>query len=125
MQGRRLQKNIGNGGISNTINYVYDSGDVIEEQNGAGALVKITDGSTITQVTIRLDLVIRNNGTNYWPHGDAEGSAMALTLDNGSVTERYDYTDFGEPAFFNGSGTSIAVSAVGNSHLFKGLPYES
>ena len=48
-----------------------------------------------------------------------------MTLDNGSVAERYDYADYGEPAFFNGSGNAIPGSAVGNSYLFGGMRYDS
>jgi hypothetical protein len=41
------------------------------------------------------------------------------------LTERYDYADFGAPAFFDGSGSAIPGSAVGNVYLFGGMEYDS
>ena len=52
------------------------------------------------------------------------GSTMALTLDDGSVAERYEYQDFGEPEFFDGAGNPLAGSAVGNPYLFGGMQYD-
>ena len=68
---------------------------------------------------------MRINGTNYWPHTDGAGSTVALTLDNGNVAERYEYADYGEPAFFNGSGNAISGSAVGNVYLWGGMRYDN
>jgi hypothetical protein len=38
--------------------------------------------------------------------------------------EQYRYGDFGKPQFFNGAGSNIAASAVGNTTLFTGRRYD-
>lgn len=128
--GRRIQKTIGNGGIGNTINYVYDGGDVIEERDGAGVVTAITarQADTAKNKLIRaLDtslVVSRRNGINYWPHNDEIGSTVALTLENGTVAERYEYADFGKPSFFDGAGGSMPSSVSKNPYLWHGMLYD-
>lgn len=133
--GRRIQKAVINGVVTTTTNFVYDGGNVIEERDGAGVSSSITFLNTNVQImtTIEVDpeidgcgnRVVRRNGTNYWPHTDGAGSTVALTLDNGTVAERYAYADFGEPAFLDGSGASIGASAVGNAYLWGGMQYDT
>lgn len=149
--GRRILKGAQTGVTSNTTRYVYDGDEVIEERDGGGTVTaSFTHGNTCghyTQLvwdtslkTVRPDndnipqfvklsfddwLLIRREGTNYWPATDADGSTMALTLDNGTVAERYDYADYGEPAYFDGSGNAISGSAVGNVYLRGGMRYDS
>jgi RHS repeat-associated protein len=54
---------------------------------------------------------------------DQQHSTVALLDTNGDVIERYGYDAFGAPSFYNGAGTSISESAVGNHHLYTGREY--
>ena len=130
--GRRILKGTISGATLNTTRFVYDGDEVIEERDGGGNVTaSFTHGKTCghytqqvwantSKVGFRI-ITWKRNGTNYWPATDADGSTVALTLDNGSVTERYDYADYGEPAFFDGSGNAISGSAVGNVYLWGGM----
>jgi YD repeat-containing protein len=128
--GRRIMKGTLSGATSNTTRFVYDGDKVIEERDGSGTVTAllVKQADTLKSKLLRaIDasmVVIRRNGTNYWPISDESGSAMALTLDNGSVAERYEYADFGEPAFFDGAGNAIPGSAVGNVYLWGGMRYD-
>jgi hypothetical protein len=68
---------------------------------------------------------MRRGGVNYTEHTDDLGSGLALTLDNGTVSERYDYADYGLPEFFNGAGVPVLSSAAENPHLFAGLRFDA
>jgi YD repeat-containing protein len=128
--GRRIQKTVSPGGTTNITKFVYDGNGVIEERDGGDAVVSTRSavGRTLRNtgtLTWSDGCLSRNStGTNYWPVTDAAGSTVALTLDNGTVAERCDYADFGEPAFFDGSGNAISGSAVGNSYLWGGMRYD-
>ena len=144
--GRRIQKTVVTGGMTNTTQFVYDGGAVIEERDGVGTLTASYTGvglvggmrkfheETLENNNVgrtgwfeRMhgeEIIFRSDGTNYWSHTDDMGSTMALTLDDGSVAERYEYQDFGEPEFFDGTGNSIGASAVGNPYLFGGMQYD-
>jgi len=56
------------------------------------------------------------NETKYYYHFDGLGSVVALTADNGAISERYHYNVFGQPN---------AVSTIGNRFMFTGREYES
>ncbi len=134
--GRRILKGTQSGATLNTTRYIYDGDEVIEERDGGGNVTaSFTHGGTCghyTQVVwadsyrtgCRI-VTTKRNGTNYWPHTDADGSTVALTLDNGTVAERYEYADYGEPAFFDGSGNAIFGNPVLHSYFFAGMEYQS
>ena len=71
---------------------------------------------------------ISPGGEILWVHVDELGSALAVTDDAGTVRERYDYAEFGEPRFFNADGVPlvdafgqpVAQSPLGVHHLFGG-----
>jgi RHS repeat-associated protein len=65
------------------------------------------------------DGVIRANELRY-PLADQQHSTVALMDVSGNVVERYGYDAFGTPTFYDGSGTPVAASAVGNDHLYTG-----
>jgi YD repeat-containing protein len=114
------------GGVTNVTRYVYDGEDVIEERNGANTVtasytawpdMEDPQGDTIVGES-------RINGTNYWGHADDQASMRAVTLDNGTVAERYDYQDYGEPSFVNAAGAAMTNSAVGMTWLYTGFKYD-
>ncbi len=131
--GRRIQKSVISGAVTTITKFVYAGGTVIEERNGAGTVVvshNASFGIPVASVLVRSynnysAPSYRANGTNYYPHTDAAGSTMALTLDSGGVAERYDYADCGEVQFYDGGGVAIGASAVGNTRLFGGLQLDS
>jgi len=125
-EGRQVQESVITGGVTNVTRYIYDGEDVIEERNGANAVtasytawpdLEDPQGDTIVGES-------RIAGTNFWGHADDQASMRAVTLDNGTVAERYDYADYGEPSFVNAAGAAMTNSAVGMTWLYTGFKYD-
>ena len=57
-------------------------------------------------------------------HRNQQYSVVAITDDSGAIVERYSYTAYGEPAFFNGAGTIISGSAYGNRYTYTGREWD-
>ncbi len=78
-------------------------------------------------------LTAGNGGVPLFTRCDDLGNVLALTDPDGTVVERYDYGDFGEPQFRapDGSlltdafGTPVTASPAGNAYLFHGMIWES
>ena len=51
-------------------------------------------------------------------------SVTALTNGSGTIVERYSYTAYGQPAFFDGSGTAISSSAENNRYTYTGREWD-
>jgi len=51
-------------------------------------------------------------------------SVTALTNASGTIVERYAYTAYGQPVFFDGSGTVISASAESNRHTYTGREWD-
>ncbi|NKB25884.1 MAG: hypothetical protein GKR87_16240 [Kiritimatiellae bacterium] len=100
--GRRIAKGIDVDGVANEIRYFYNDDQVIEEQDAVGA----TLASYVYGLYIDEALNMQRSGTNYYYHTDDLYNVMAITDTNGSVVERYDYDDYGQPIFFNQSAIS-------------------
>ncbi|MFO1488833.1 MAG: hypothetical protein U1F65_10180, partial [Verrucomicrobiota bacterium] len=66
-------------------------------------------------------------GTPLFIHGDDLGNTLALTASNGSVVERCDYDDFGQPTFYTSDGVAMSTnsSPVGNIFLFGGMTWDA
>jgi RHS repeat-associated protein len=118
--GRRTERVVDSTGSAQTTRYLYDGFKVIEEQ----------DGSSNTQATyiygnyIDEVLNMQRNTNDYYYHHDELYNVMAVTNANGLVVERYEYLDYGEPSFFDSSGSPIGDSAIGNPYLFTGRRYD-
>lgn len=115
--GRRIRKTTAEG----TVNFFYAGDDVIEEQDGAKAsLATYLVGNGID------DLIKMNrNGSDYFYHTNHLGSVMAITDRSGEIVERYEYDPFGKVSFYNGSGTALMKSAIGNEVLFTRRSYNT
>ena len=115
--GRRIRKTTAEG----TVNFFYAGDDVIEEQDGVKAsLATYLVGNGID------DLIKMNrNGSDYFYHTNHLGSVMAITDRSGEIVERYEYDPFGKVSFYNGSGTALMKSAIGNEVLFTGRSYNA
>ncbi len=130
--GRRTAKIVTPSGLPPVeTRYSYDMGwwgkchNVVEEQDDTGTtqatyVVKFDD-STRRYVLHSM----RRGGTDYYYHCDDLGNVMAVTDETGAVVERYEYEDFGKPAFFDGAGAPLAGSAIGNPYLFTGQRYDA
>ena len=114
--GRRVVKEM-NG---TTVKYYYAGLKQIEERDGA-------DNPLATQVfeSSYMSLLRMANNQKYFYHLNNMGSAEAMTDSTGAFIERYRYDDFGNPSFYNGQGTGIASSAIGNRFLYTGQEYDA
>jgi YD repeat-containing protein len=118
-----------------------DTGEIIEEwQDG---LLRATHAWAGRNIRKNLSVTIRGNqsearvivaagGQTYHVLTDDLGNALALTDASGAVLERYDYDDFGQPAFLDanggplldGSGVPVNRSQAGLDYLFGGMFWE-
>jgi hypothetical protein len=64
--------------------------------------------------------LVKPTGEKYWFHTDDLFSTQMLTDDEGDVVERMHYSDYGEPRWFDGAGSPLAASSVGNVRAFQG-----
>ena len=115
--GRRISKKTADG----TVNFFYAGDDVIEEQDGSKALLAtylIGNG---------IDDMIKMNrkGNDYFYHTNHLGSVMVVSDRSGTVQERYEYDPFGKVSIYNGAGTQLVKSAIGNEVLFTGRSYNA
>jgi RHS repeat-associated protein len=65
------------------------------------------------------------NGQWLFHSSDGRGHCMLLTSWNGAIAEQYEYDAFGQPYFFNASGTEFTSSQLKNRFLFTGREYLS
>jgi RHS repeat-associated protein len=105
--GRRIEENVG-GVITQ---YLYDGSRVIEELDVDGNL----EASYVYGRYIDEAIQMRRNGTDYYYHTDDMYNVMVVTDATGTVVERYDYDDYGNP---------INTSTIGNPYLFNGRRYD-
>lgn len=114
--GRRLEKS--SNGTTNL--YCYAGWQEIEEQNATNATVATYVWGNGVDELLNMD----NGGQIYFYHADDLGSIRKVTDDMGNVVEQYRYGDFGEPSFFDGSGSPLARTQIGNDTLFTGRRYD-
>jgi len=118
--GRRIKKVTDSNGTPQTTLYFYDGQHVIEEQDGAGnTLATYVYGNHVDEV-----LNMQRDANDYYYHADDLYNIMAVTDGSGFAVERYEYQDYGEPDFFDGSGTPISSTGIGNPYLFIGRCYD-
>lgn len=114
--GRRIEKKVVAGGVTETRTYVYDGEDIVFEyvaKTGATTrTIRYVHGPGIDQ-----PLALLNNGQTYYYHADAQGSIVAITNTSQSVTQRYTYDAYGVPK-------AISVYSFENSYLFTGREWD-
>jgi RHS repeat-associated protein len=106
-------------GGGDTIEFVRDLHDRVLEIYVNGSLFSwhLHGGQFDEQVCAQID------GTRYYYALDMTQSMSALVDDTQAVVESYEYDAYGRPQFFDGSGTPMGGSAVGNMFLFTGRLY--
>jgi RHS repeat-associated protein len=82
-------------GTGNTLQnaYVYGAGEIVEKITGT---------------------------TPYFYYQDGSGNTSHLSDAAGNLLEKYTYSGFGQPTFYNAVGGQIPSSAYGVHHLFQG-----
>jgi RHS repeat-associated protein len=126
--GRRIGKIVDADGASPQVTYYFYAGDrVIEERNAAGSTTATyVYGRYIDEVlTARRD--VDGNGTpeDYFFHADDLYNVTVVTDATGAVVERYEYGAFGQPTIYAPDLTVRQASAVGNTLMFNGRPYDA
>jgi RHS repeat-associated protein len=107
--GRRIQKS----GPLGTMNYVYDTGDMIEELDGAGSVLA---AYTRTQ-NMDDPLAELRSGTTTYYHADGLGSITSLTNASATAAASYAYDAFGN--------LSAATGSVTNPFRYAGREFDS
>ena len=103
-----------------TARYYYADWQEIEEQSSTNTTVATyVWGNGIDEL-----LEMSRSGQSYYYHADDLGSIRKVTDNSGGVVEQYDYEDYGQPSFSDGSGAPLAGSVIGNSTLFTGRCYD-
>jgi RHS repeat-associated protein len=66
------------------------------------------------------DQIVENVTTGRFYYQDSLGNTSHVTDAVGNLLERYTYSAFGAPTFYNAGGTQIGASVYGIRHLFQG-----
>lgn len=111
--------------------YLWDGMREVEERDGAGATLRTyVYGIGIGEHGIGIgELIGFRSGSplggteDHYYHADDLGNVMAVTDGDGDVVERYEYGDYGTPAFFDATGGPVAGTTIGNPFLFQGQRY--
>jgi RHS repeat-associated protein len=113
----------GTGVVVAKTRYVYDGWRLLQEINALNpgtVLAEYTSGPGYIDDVVR----IQRGGQDYYVHADQQYSTVALTDAAGAVTERYTYDAFGNPSFYDGTGTPILSSTVNNNVLYTGRTWD-
>ena len=116
---RRIEKSAA--GIA--ARYYYMDQQEIEEQDGTNATVGFFVWGQNGDDLLMTDWINHSYG-RYFYQSDDLGSVRKVTGGSGAVLEQYRYDDYGQPSFFDGSGTARAGTQIGNSILFTGQHYD-
>ncbi len=107
--------------LNNTIQeqYIYDGEDVIADYDASWGLLRKYIFAPGTDNI----LAMKTSSTNYYYLKDHLGSVKEMTNTSGNVIEQYDYTEFGQVSFYDGSMNSITGTAYSNRYLYTGREY--
>ncbi len=120
--GRRVAQTVyAPDGAAATTYFVYDGDRVVEEVDADGnVLASYIYGQYVDEV-----LQMRRSGNDYYYLHDDQYNVLGLTDNTGTLVERYAYGDFGDPTIYDGSGTPLSETAVGNRYLFNGREWDA
>ena len=108
-------------GPGGTLAFYYDGWEVVEERDGADAVVAINvhgpDGLVERTPTAS------SIGCYILP--DDQGNVRVVTDPAGTPLERYEYDDYGAPTFLSPTGAVLPGSAIGNPWLYNGQYYDA
>jgi len=99
--------------------YYYDGLQAIEERENSSTTAQYVYGRGLDEV-----LQMTRGGHVYYYHVNGPGSIMHITDENGQVVEQYAYDAYGDPTIYDGGGTPLGESSIGNPYLFTGRRYD-
>ena len=114
--GRLIQSQFPSSQQSTIENYCYAGQRMIEQNDGTGGLVS----SHVFGLSANDVLQLTNGSSQYYLQKDQSGSTVALTDNNASVLEKYNYDAFGNVSFYDGNSNAINASLLNNSFLYGG-----
>ena len=85
-----------------------------------GGVNSVSSSTPINVYLYAGDMIIENVTAGYFYFQDSLGNTSHVTDAVGNLLERYNYSAFGMPYFYNAVGTQLAGSAYGIRHLFQG-----
>lgn len=111
--------------------FYYDGERIIEERDGAGSTRKTVVFPHALEVSGRI--LFTAGGETQHLIADELGNALVLTDAGGNVIERYEYDDYGAPAFLSADGSPligsdgqpVTSSPAGNAYLFRGMYWDA
>ena len=107
----------GEAALPRRVNLVYDGWTLIEECGMGGEVQTRYIQGLGTDEPIAM---IRTGLGAMFYHQDGLGSVMALTKEDGSISERYLYDVFGKATVLDSSGAIQSNSVIGNRFLYTG-----
>jgi RHS repeat-associated protein len=124
--GRRFKKTIPGPRGSTRID-VWSGAHVVlqlHDDNSNGSIdrsCKLVYGQGLDRI-----LMLRVNGSDYYPLADIRGNVTQLLGASGDLVESYSYDAFGNPSVFDGQGSPIPEpdSGLANPALFTGRTWE-
>lgn len=119
--GRRIAKTVSDNGQPTSTHYFYDGWRVIEERTGDGT----TTATYVYGTYIDNVISMRRDAQDFFYHVNDMNNVVAISDQFGDVVERYAYTDYGVPSFYDSKGSQITESAVGNPYLYTGRRFDS
>jgi RHS repeat-associated protein len=112
-KGRRVTKAInGTGQWDCTYNYYLDKDSVIEERNGSNLTIKqylwgLTYIDELVQTSLNSSPSTQSTcDTPYWAMQDSNFNNLGVVNSSGVLTERYEYTPYGQRVVYFASGTN-------------------
>lgn len=129
---RRLSKSLslwdshnGSWNLESEEHYLYDNNNEIGSADNSRSLVQLRILGRGKGAEIGATIAIELDEKVYAPIHDSCGSICCLVdLESLAPAEYCRYTVFGEASFFDGNGTPLKRSGVGNPWLFSGKRFE-
>jgi RHS repeat-associated protein len=126
-QGRRIAKAISNTGAWDcTYNYYLDRQSVVEEQNGSAQTIKqflwgLDYIDELIQTSLNSSPTTKSTcDVLYWACQDANWNVLGIVSSTGVLTERYEYSPYGQRQVFTSAGSNdpMVMGCLFNSNKF-------
>ena len=105
--------------IGNLTRFYYDGWHVVEEQDAAAATLATYVFGWLPDEILEMD-----RGAQFFYHADDLGSVRAITDAAATVVERYEYSDYGEPSFFDAFWNPMPGTLIDNPYMFTGRRWD-
>ncbi|MBI9087501.1 MAG: RHS repeat-associated core domain-containing protein, partial [Desulfobacterales bacterium] len=117
---RRVSKSVT--ASAETVTFVYNDGQVIEEYLNGSLARTYTYGAYIDD-----PLMVEYGGQRYFCLKDRRYSVTALTDAAGAIVERYEYSAYGRMTIYDAAGQDITASGstIGNPYGFTGRRFDA